>query len=216
MPRSVTISGRSTPLAVSARRRACARRRRSGSWWERRSDTPGMGIADGQDPIYRNRGGPRCGAWAHRCADRRSDDLEVALQFPVGHARPATAATPIRAWRRSGRRSRRRTSRARRPTAWKMRVVSISVRGARGMFSAPWLVPVIGLRRELQVLLDAVQARRRGTPPSRDRDSRRRPGSASRGASTWASRRITRKLAVRLSTPHVGFTGAQKPSTRRL
>ena len=27
---------------------------------------------------------------------------------------------------------------------------------------------------------------------------------------------ITRKLAVRLSTPHVGFTGAQKPSTRRL
>ncbi len=26
----------------------------------------------------------------------------------------------------------------------------------------------------------------------------------------------TRKVAVRLSTPHVGFTGAQKPSTKRL
>jgi hypothetical protein len=27
---------------------------------------------------------------------------------------------------------------------------------------------------------------------------------------------ITRKLAVRLSTPQVGLTGAQKPSTSRL
>ena len=27
---------------------------------------------------------------------------------------------------------------------------------------------------------------------------------------------ITRKLAVRLSMPQVGLTGAQKPSTRRL
>ena len=104
-----------------------------------------------------------------RVASPCSDDLEVALQFPVGDARPATGATPTRASPRSGRRSRRRASRARSRDSLKMRVVSISVRGARGTSSAPWLVPGDRRRRELEPLLDAVQAGGDAPPPSRGR-----------------------------------------------
>ena len=53
----------------------------------------------------------------HCVARRCSDDFEIALQFPVGDARRATAAIPTRASRRNGRRNRRRTSRARSSTS---------------------------------------------------------------------------------------------------
>ena len=97
-----------------------------------------------------------------------------------------------------------------------MRVVSISVRGARGMFSAPWLVPVIGGAVELQALLDAV------SPAAMHRRHREVRIDVGAGAARFEPRRlrampaITRKLAVRLSMPQVGLTGAQKPSTSRL
>src|SRR5664279_194863 len=97
---------------------------------------------------------------------------------------------------------------------WKLRVVSISVRGARGTFSAPWLVPVIGLAVSFMFFSTpfrpaartAAIARYGLTSAPGQRVSRRvdlgEPG-------------ITRKLAVLLSTPQVGLTGAQKPSTSR-
>ena len=96
-----------------------------------------------------------------------------------------------------------------------MRVVSISVRGARGMFSAPWLVPVIG---------GAVSFRPFSTPcrPAASTAAIARYGLTSEPGQRVSSRvdfgaaGDTRKLAVRLSMPQVGLTGAQKPSTSRL
>ena len=96
-----------------------------------------------------------------------------------------------------------------------MRVVSISVRGARGMFSAPWFVPWIGWRVSFSFF---------STPssPAAITAAIARYGLMSAPGQRVSSRvdlgepGITRKLAVRLSTPHVGFTGAQKPSTSRL
>src|SRR5438445_13361803 len=97
----------------------------------------------------------------------------------------------------------------------KMRVVSISVRGARGIFSAPWLVPVIG---------GAVSFSPFSTPyrPAATQAAIARYGLMSAPGQRVSSRvdlgepAITRKLAVRLSMPQVGLTGAQKPSTSRL
>src|SRR5205814_96506 len=94
-------------------------------------------------------------------------------------------------------------------------VVSIRVRGARGMFSAPMLVPVMGF---------AVSLRPFSTPssPAASTAATARYGFMSAPGQRVSSRvdfgdpEITRKEAVRLSTPHVGFTGAQNPSTRRL
>ena len=96
-----------------------------------------------------------------------------------------------------------------------MRVVSMSVRGARGTSSAPALSPVAGLR---------VSFRLRFTPsrPAAIAAATARYGLLS-APGARVSRRVdfappqsTRKVTVRLSTPQVGFTGAQNPSTKRL
>src|SRR5205807_9950761 len=96
-----------------------------------------------------------------------------------------------------------------------MRVVSTSVRGARGMFSAPWLVPWMGF---------AVSFRFFSMP---ERPAARTAAVARYGFMSAPGQRVssrvdlgdpamTRKLAVRLSRPYVGLTGDQNPSTSPL
>src|SRR4029453_19039305 len=96
-----------------------------------------------------------------------------------------------------------------------MRVVSINVRGARGMCSAPRLVPWIGLAGSLRLRSTPFKPAARHAAAARY-GFMSAPGQRVSRRVDFGDAVITRKLAVRLSTPHVGFTGAQKPSTSRL